>query len=105
MPNVVIEIAIDPTTPTVSVQAAAGTSFAGFKITPSDATVAPQVVTAAPWSAVFAVNAGSLSATAQSVDATGKLFGPVFTSNTITVEADISVAIPNVTTLTVALSQ
>ena len=103
MPNVVIEIAIDPNTPTVNVQAAAGTSFAGFKIIPSDSTVAPQVVTAAPWSAVFAANAGSLSATGQAIDQNGKSFGPVFSSNTITVEADVSVAIPNVTTLTLAL--
>jgi hypothetical protein len=103
MPNVAISITIDPNTPTVEVQAAAGTSFAGFKLTPSDTSVAAQVVTAAPWSAVFAVNAGQLSATCQSVDQNGKVFGPVFTSNTITVEADVSVSIPNVQTLTVAL--
>jgi len=103
MSNVVIEIAIDPNTPTVEVQAPANTAFAGFKITPSDATVAPQVVTAAPWSAVFAVNPGTLSAVGQAVDQNGKVFGPVFASNTITIEADISVAIPNATVLTLTL--
>ena len=71
MPNVVAELAIDPNTPTLEVQAAAGTSFAGFKFIPSDSTVAPQVVAAAPWSAVFAVNAGPLSMTAQALDQNG----------------------------------
>jgi len=103
MPNVVVEIAIDPNTPSFEVLAPAATAFSGFKITPSDATVAPQVVTAAPWSALFAANPGELSASAQAVDQNGKLFGPVFTSAIITVEADISVDVPNVTGLTLAL--
>lgn len=104
MPNVAVQVLIDPNTPNIEVQAAAGTSFAGFKITPSDSTVAPQVVTAAPWGAVFVANPGSFSVTMQSVDQNGNVFGPAFTSNTITVEADVSVSIPNVTTVTVALS-
>ena len=103
MPNVVIGITIDPNTPTVEVQAPANTAFSGFKITPSDSTVAPQVVTAAPWSAVFAANPGELSATGQAVDQNGKVFGPVFVSPTITVEADVSVSVPNATALTLAL--
>jgi hypothetical protein len=41
MPNVLIGFAIDPNTPTVEVQAAAGTAFAGFKITLSDASELP----------------------------------------------------------------
>ncbi len=103
MPNVVIGITIDPNTPTIEVQAPANTSFSGFKITPSDATVAPQVVTAEPWSVVFAANPGELSATGQAVDQNGKVFGPVFVSPTISVEADVSVSVPNATALTLAL--
>lgn len=103
MPNVLIGFTIDPNTPTVEVLAPANTAFSGFKITPSDATVAPQVVTAAPWSAVFAVNPGELSAVGQAVDQNGNVFGPVFTSNTVTVSADVQVSVPNVTTLTLSL--
>jgi hypothetical protein len=103
MPNVAVQVIIDPSTPTVEVQAAAGTSFAGFKITPSDTTVAPQIVTAAPWGALFAANPGPFSVVMQSADQNGNVFGPVFTSNTITVEADVSVSIPNISTVTVAL--
>lgn len=99
MPNITAQIQIDPNTPNIEVQAPSGTSFAGFRLTPSDASVAAQVVSASPWSAVFAANPGSFSVTCQAVDQNGNVFGPVFTSNDITVEADISVSIPNVVTV------
>ena len=102
MPNYTAGIQSDPTNPNIEVQDPAGTSFAGFKFTPSDASVAPQVVTAAPWSAVFAFNPGPVYCTMQAIDQNGKMLGPVFTSNTRNVEADISVSIPNVISVSLA---
>jgi len=104
MTNLVVQVVIAADVPTIEVQAPAGTVPSGFKIALSDASVAAQLVTAAPYAATFAVQAGATyTATLQSVDQNGNGFGPVFTSNPVTVEADISVSVPNVTSITLAL--
>jgi hypothetical protein len=103
MSNLVVEVVISTDAPTVQVQAPAGTSFAGFKVALSDASVAAQVLTAAPYLATFAVQPGTYTASLQAVDQNGKVFGPVFASEAKTVEADISVDVPNVTSITMTV--
>jgi hypothetical protein len=103
MSNLVVEVVISADAPTVQVQAPAGTSFAGFSVALSDASIPAQVLTVAPYLATFAVQPGVYSATLQAADQNGKLFGPVFTSNSVTVEADVAVDVPNVTSITLAL--
>jgi hypothetical protein len=104
MSNLVVEVVLSTEAPTVSVQAPAGTSFAGFSVALSDATIPAQVLTTAPYLATFVGVAPAVyTATLTAVDQNGKPFGAVFTSGQVTVEADISVDVPNVTSITLAL--
>jgi hypothetical protein len=104
MSSLVVEVVLSTDTPTVPVQAPAGSSFAGFSVALSDATIPAQVLTAAPYLATFVDPAPAVyTATLQAVDQNGKRFGPVFTSGEVTFEADISVDVPNVTSITLAL--
>lgn len=104
MSNLVVEVVISADAPTVQVQAPAGTTPSGFKVSLSDATIAPQILAAAPYLATFAnVTPGVYSATLQAVDQNGRGFGPVFSSGQVTVEADIMVDVPNVTSITLTV--
>lgn len=104
MTNLVVQVVIPADAPTIDVQVPAGTTPSGFKVALSDASIASQIVTAAPYAATFAVQPGATyTATLQSVDQNGNGFGPVFTSNPVTIDADISVSVPNVTSIALAL--
>jgi hypothetical protein len=103
MSKLVVEVLISADAPTVQVQAPAGTSFAGFSVALSDASIPAQVLTTAPYLAAFDVQPGTYSATLQAVDQNGKAFGQVFTSEPKTVDADIAVDVPNVTSITLNL--
>jgi predicted phage tail protein len=82
----------------------AGTAPAGLVITLVGAAVAPQHVTAAPYTASFSdVPAGTYTASAQAIDASNNPLGAPAVSAEFTIAADdVSVDIP--TTVTVSVS-
>lgn len=82
----------------------AGTVAAGIVITIVGSSIAPQTVTAAPYSATFAdVPAGQYSASAQAVDSNGNALGAAAVSAQFTVAApDVAIDIPSVVNVTVS---
>jgi hypothetical protein len=81
----------------------AGTAAAGIVITLVGASVAPQHITAAPYSASFSdVAPGTYTASAQAVDANGNALGAGAVSAEFTVAApDVMVDVPSVVTVSV----
>ena len=97
---VVVSVEVQGST---TVSAKAGTSLAGMSITLSNGAPA-QLVAAAPYTASFSdVAPGSYTSTAQFVDAHCNALGPVFTSGAITVEAPVSIDVPNIVTATLTV--
>lgn len=77
-----------------------GTVAAGINFTLSGGVVAPQLVTAAPFTASFAdVADGSYTVSAQAVDAAGTAIGAAAVSSEFVVATDVSIAIPSVVTV------
>lgn len=81
----------------------AGTAAAGLVITLAGASVAPQHVTAAPYTASFAdVAPGTYTASAQAVDANGNPLGAAAVSEAFTIAApDVMVDVPATVTVSV----
>jgi hypothetical protein len=81
----------------------AGTAAAGITITLVGAAVAPQTVTAAPYSASFAdVAPGTYTASAQAVDHAGNALGAAAVSESFTIAApDVMVDVPATVSVTV----
>lgn len=80
----------------------AGTVAAGIVITLSGG-VAPQTVTAAPYSASFAdVAPGSYTASAQAIAADGSALGAAAVSAEFTIAAPVNVDVPQTVSVTVS---
>lgn len=90
MANVIVSVA------TTQAPFPAGTAAAGLVITLVGASVAPQHVTAAPYTASFAdVAPGTYTASAQSVAADGSALGAAAVSAQFTITApDVAVDVP-----------
>lgn len=90
------------TVATASTPFPAGTVPAGIVITLSGGAVAPQTVTAAPYSASFSdVVPGSYTASAQAVDASGNALGAAAVSAEFTVAAPVNIDVPQTVNVTV----
>ena len=89
---------------TTSTPFPAGTVPAGIVISLSGGAVAPQTVTAAPYSASFSdVPPGTYTASAQAVDASGNALGAAAVSAEFTIAApDVNVDVPSTVTVTVS---
>lgn len=75
---------------------------AGIVITLVGASVAPQTITAAPYSASFAdVAPGNYTASAQAIDHAGNALGSAAVSAEFTVAAPVMVDVPQTVTVTV----
>lgn len=96
MSTVIVSVA------TASTPFPAGTVAAGIVITLSGG-IAPQTVTAAPYSASFSdVAPGTYTASAQAVDASGNALGAAAVSTEFTIAApDVNVDIPQTISVTV----
>lgn len=80
----------------------AGTAAAGIVITLVGASVAPQHISASPYSASFSdVAPGTYTASAQAVDANGNALGAAATSAPFTIEAPVMVDVPQTVTVSV----
>lgn len=87
---------------TVATSFPTGTIPAGIVITLVGSSVAPQTVTAAPYSASFAdVAPGQYTASAQAVDHAGAALGAAAVSAEFTIAAPVMVDVPSVVTVTV----
>lgn len=86
-----------------TVTAKAGTVLAGMSIALSNGAPA-QLVTATPYAASFSdVAPGTYTATATFVDANGNALGPAVASASVTVEADVSIDVPNIVSVSLAV--
>lgn len=83
---------------------AAGTAAAGIVISIVGASIAPQTVTAAPYTASFAdVPAGTYTASAQTIDQSGNWLGDRQVSEAFTIAApDVMVDVPASVSVTVS---
>ncbi|MBN3757248.1 hypothetical protein G3N95_30200 [Paraburkholderia sp. Tr-20389] len=80
----------------------AGTAAAGIVITLVGASVAPQHISAAPYSASFSdVAPGTYTASAQAVDANGNPLGAAAVSAEFTIAAPVMVDVPQTVSVTV----
>jgi hypothetical protein len=87
---------------TVDTQFPVGTVAAGISISLSGGSVPAQLITAAPYTASFSVEAGSYTASAQAVTADGTAIGAPAASAEFTVAADdVTIAIPSTVTAAV----
>ena len=99
MATVVVTLDVQGTTPII---APAGTTLAGLSISLSGGAYPAQVIATAPWSASFAnVAAGEYTATVVGVDDNGKPLGASVSSAQFTVQADVSIDVPNVVSVSV----
>lgn len=101
MSTVIVSIETQGTTP---VTAPAGTVLAGLSISLSGGAYPAQVVVAAPFTASFVgVAPGEYTANVQAVDANGNALGVATASAQFTVQPDVSIDVPTVTTVSVSV--
>ena len=101
MSTVIVQVATAPT-PFPAGTAPAGIAIALLGVSPTPDVTPTQMITAAPYEATFAnVPPGTYTASAAALDASGNPLGAPAVSAQFTVEAPVSVDVPQTVTVTV----